>query len=286
MQILDAYRNYQDMMHTIDRASFPKMTADSGLSMFLNAGIAAGAQFIETAKLRSVISDMNELDVANGNFASRYQFKPGDHPAAMLLFPGFGESDAACNGNGDGIVRWNNGSITDPSVGDEGVKGMYHLHYSGIYQRKGGFNQIENGYANHTSMGDARWFPSTSGYSTSTIFMLGGDQFEFWFWTDNVFPTNTHAIYIVDEGIEIGAEFFLNGGISAADSFLIDEKIDDGRMEPGVGPTGAESRNFRAIQGGLRAGMIEGSSAECKNANVYSINTSGKACITGKKLSV
>jgi len=252
---------------------------------FLVAGISAGTQLVKSAQLRSVIADIDELEVSYSGFISKYNYKPGDHPAAFSYFPNWGESAAACNGNGDGVIRWNNGAITDLTVGDEGIKAMYQLYYSGLYNKKGSFSSIQNGYGNYTSYHDSRWFPTMSSDSSNTLVVTGSGTSDFCFWTALVFPSNTHAIYIARSGIENGADFMLNGGLPAMESFQIDEKIDDG-LATASGFTGAETGNFRAIQGALVAATIQGDSALCKTGNLYETTSSGKACIIGKKTSI
>jgi len=258
---------------------------------FLVAGISAGTQLVKSAQLMSVISDIEQLELAYSGFISKYGYKPGDHPAAESLFPTCGPLNPppnpnACNGNGDGIIRWGNGGITDISsadAGDEGLKAMQTLFLSGLYNKTGTINDIDADYRTFEMYMSPRFFPVLSGDSSNTIVVTSGGDSLFWYSTPNVFPLYTTAVYITNAGVEIGSDFFLNGGLPAMESFQIDEKIDDATIDSGGNFIGAETGNFRAIQGGLNGGTL---SSTCKTANVYETTTTGKACIIGKKTSI
>ncbi len=75
---------------------------------FLVAGIAAGANLVKQAQLRSVISDLQSFQVGYNGFIGRFNAVPGDFASASSYWTGATCATTAatdCNGNGNGIVN-------------------------------------------------------------------------------------------------------------------------------------------------------------------------------------
>jgi prepilin-type N-terminal cleavage/methylation domain-containing protein len=100
---------------------------------FLVAGIAAGANLVKQAQIRSVISDINSYQTGYNGFVSKYNAAPGDLNVASTYWP-FGATgcasaalnDVMCNGDGDGNIL----SMTDQT--DEVAAAWKHLQLAGF----------------------------------------------------------------------------------------------------------------------------------------------------------
>lgn len=75
----------------------------------LISGIVSGMSLIKSAKLNSVISDLQDFRVAYNTFQSTYSALPGDMQNATAYFSACAQSNANCNGNGDGLIQFNAG---------------------------------------------------------------------------------------------------------------------------------------------------------------------------------
>ncbi len=80
---------------------------------FLVAGIAAGANLVKQAQLRSVISDLQAYQTGYNGFIGRFNAVPGDFASATSYWSGANNcsvsgtstGDGRCNGDGDGVVE-------------------------------------------------------------------------------------------------------------------------------------------------------------------------------------
>ena len=68
------------------------------------AGIAAGSYMIKQAELRSLITDLQSYQTAYNNFLGRYSKVPGDMDVGSSYFPNCAVTAANCNGDGDGVI--------------------------------------------------------------------------------------------------------------------------------------------------------------------------------------
>jgi prepilin-type N-terminal cleavage/methylation domain-containing protein len=74
----------------------------------LVASVTAGAALIEQARIRGVISEMQEMQSKVATFESVHNYKPGDFPEASKFWGNNvcgGITDGA-NGNGDGLIKF------------------------------------------------------------------------------------------------------------------------------------------------------------------------------------
>ena len=92
------------------------------------AGIASSKTLIDQARLRSVISEMDEFNTAYRNFKDRYHAVPSDMANAYDIWAAKCTSGTAanCNGNGDTIIEYANDST------NEVPKAWKHLSLAGM----------------------------------------------------------------------------------------------------------------------------------------------------------
>src|SRR4051794_9742747 len=79
------------------------------------SGIAAGTSLVKQAKLKSVVSEMDQFNTAYRNFKDRYQAVPGDMSNAYSLWGAKCTSGGSsfCNGNGNGVIEYSSGSANE-----------------------------------------------------------------------------------------------------------------------------------------------------------------------------
>ena len=82
----------------------------------LVAGTLAGADLIKTAKLKSVIGEIESYKIAVDNFKQQYEELPGDMRNATSFWTAVQNGGTAvANGNGDGLIGISNDSdFTEP----------------------------------------------------------------------------------------------------------------------------------------------------------------------------
>jgi len=247
---------------------------------FLVAGISGGASLIEQAQLRSIVTNMEELNVAYTTFLAKYNNqKPGDMNTAAAYFPNCHQTQSRCNGDGDGVIGWTN----DDAVLDEGVRAMRHLNLAGLISN-GGNTVIPNGYANRLeAYGTANGYffagSVNNGYSIHGGANKTPDVGLIWFTTPIVFADFRPAIYMASaDGPDIGGiNFDLHGSITGAQAFYLDKKLDDGLEDASSGDiNGATTGSFRAIAGD--------NGDVCATGDVYDITSDSKGCIVIKAL--
>lgn len=90
-------------------------------------GILKGQDLIESARLKSVLAQVNEYRVATTLFVERYDALPGDFPDAKSAF-----GPSAINGNGDGVIE---GDGLEP--GSEAVAFWSHLAAADLISQPG-----------------------------------------------------------------------------------------------------------------------------------------------------
>jgi len=69
-------------------------------------GIIGGKSLIKSAKLKSIISEVNGFKTAINIYQDNYDYLPGDHPTTDSYWPTdcITFSSRPCNGNGNGYI--------------------------------------------------------------------------------------------------------------------------------------------------------------------------------------
>ncbi len=74
----------------------------------LFVGVSAGSSLIQQAKLRTIFSDISQIQRSVQTFKVAYDYLPGDFPGAGILWGaacgGNSPASSGCNGDGDGVV--------------------------------------------------------------------------------------------------------------------------------------------------------------------------------------
>ena len=183
-------------------------------------GILVGQNLIAAAAIRSTIAQMDRYTTAANAFHDKYSCLPGDCATAVAL--GLGTTGGpGDNGNGNGQV-FSSVAMFAPSQGPsekESFNFWYHLQQA---------NMIEGGYTGYPAGGFTTFSGNFTGYAPvtkirSTVFINAmsitdtsqGDEY-----FDNSF--------VISAGGISGGGGQLNGGMTAAEAYAIDTKIDDG----------------------------------------------------------
>jgi hypothetical protein len=94
--------------------------------------VVAGKALKENAKIRGLIAEMKEYEVAYNNFINVYDARPGDMADASDVFGTDCDATASkCNGDGDGDIEY--GACNDD---DESVRVMQHMVLAGMLNKE------------------------------------------------------------------------------------------------------------------------------------------------------
>ena len=104
----------------------------------LIASVTAGTALVAQAKIRAVISEMNEMQSRISTFEGAYNYKPGDFPDASKFWGdtscGGTSSGDGANGDGDGLVQFT--ALSAAAGKHEAVVESYlawcHLHKANL----------------------------------------------------------------------------------------------------------------------------------------------------------
>lgn len=172
------------------------------------AGIITGKDLVHASKVKSVVLDFNKYRSAINMFMDKYDAYPGDLRNAYDYWPTTLCTNTivtpgnwnGCNGNGDGMVDWNN----------ESMRTWQHLNFSGMVP--GNYTGVHTGGQ------------SDPGVNIPESKFEGGG---FWFYYNN---PKGHNITFASEA---GGSSLSGAIISPPDANSIDKKIDDGHATKG-----------------------------------------------------
>lgn len=207
-------------------------------------GVLVGRDLIQSAKLRSVLSDIEKFNSATLTFENKYNCLPGDCPNATDFFGTFascnvwsnfqGMDNSTCNGN------VNDGKILFASYGEEAPPGQYnywffdetflfwqHLSLAGLIKGKYAGGAISTGSAKPGINVPTSQLEKGC-YSVSYSFVgARTDAFPVYAMNANIFAIGNQ---VVDND---GAELFsCVGGLYSLPAIAaqnLDSKIDDGK---------------------------------------------------------
>lgn len=211
------------------------------------AGIVGGKSLVYQSKVRSIITDYRQYEVAINTFKLEYNAIPGDFNMASNY--GIGTS-----GNGDGIIA---------DAGTEGARFWEHLSgaglISGSYSGSGmiiGRNIPGSSYG-----GLVTFYASHAGVSPGSNHMNTGNNLLFQVYRGNVIALGTQTSTNVRPWL---------GFLEVNASHSIEKKIDDG--EPGTG------RLFVARGSGNPNGTCTNRSATQARPITFVFSDTGKNC--------
>jgi prepilin-type N-terminal cleavage/methylation domain-containing protein len=185
----------------------------------LAAAIVIGRDMVDNAETASLSADLQKYRTVTNQFAEKYEYLPGDLPTATTSFAGAG----VVNGNSDGRVgewlAYPGGTATEP------VQFWKHLSEADLIE--GSYTGVLDG-AGRVTPGVNIPVTKIEAVSVTAIFVNprpAGDI--------DYFPGNYGNTLIV--GKRDGFAGFATdwAGLTAAQAFMIDSKIDDGKPAHG-----------------------------------------------------
>jgi prepilin-type N-terminal cleavage/methylation domain-containing protein len=179
----------------------------------LAGGVLQGRELIEQARIRKVISEIKDINLAANTFRLKYSKFPGDFENAELFFG----SANICNGNGNGLLG---DAITPPCLRqdveacpDPEAPSFYahtelssfwkHLYAAGMYNQTvcggpdNGGEALKYNYINSNYPGLGYQLVNTTYYGrVSTWLSISGD--------DNIPILPVDSAYSIDEKLDDG----------------------------------------------------------------------------------
>jgi prepilin-type N-terminal cleavage/methylation domain-containing protein len=244
---------------------------------FLVAGIAAGANLVKQAQIRSVISDFNSFQTGYNGFVGKYNAAPGDLSTASSYWSGANVCSVTvttvgtgrCNGDGNGTI-----DATATAATEEVAAAWKHLQLAGFIGA--GISPLADAIADLAVGVNA---PVSK--ITGTGYMLAGTASITR--TANAFAgipgISTNNIYLGRLATAAPLTSALtSGALRAEDAFNIDLKLDDGLAS---NFTGATTGRLRSITGSAAAGVTDCATAA---TGVYTIANATTACLVGMAL--
>ena len=175
------------------------------------AGVVGGQSLVRQAKLRSVISEVNEYNVAMNAFILEYDALPGDFDNATSYWPSGGTS----NGNGDRVIH-----VQSPNVNTEAIRGWEHLSLAEI---------IPGSFSGDGSLVRGVNVPASS-IDGNTVYLMAN--------LDISSPGTTlfgkSRELIIYTGKELGVNIPWGASFTPKEAKSIDDKIDDGVPSLGI----------------------------------------------------
>jgi prepilin-type N-terminal cleavage/methylation domain-containing protein len=166
----------------------------------LVSGVFAGQALIKSARLKSVISDLQNYTTAVNAFYDQFGYWPGDFPNAHAIWAcGNGVAPTGCNGNGNGVIE-----SASPNAGTEQGRTWQHLALA---------NMVPGNF-DGTTKPKSKYSGGFYSMSSETIFGYTGIAIAFG-------ANNTTSLSAT------------NGLLSVLDAQNIDRKIDDGVANTG-----------------------------------------------------
>ena len=204
----------------------------------LAAGILAGKDLIRAAELRSIISEADAYKTAVNTFRLKYNCIPGDCLNATDFFGQKADCsdrtvfNQTCNGNGNGQI---DSIVSAPSIGNETFLFWQHLALAGLIS--GNLNGVEkflinsnNGVASSVAVDTGVNIPKTK-VSNAAWTVMFQDPTTF----NPLSAFNTYWGNFFEIGMQDNNNDGWNHGsiTTPAESYNIDQKIDDGKPATG-----------------------------------------------------
>lgn len=183
---------------------------------FLVAGIAAGANMVKQAEIRSVISDLQSYQTAYNNFISKYNKAPGDMDTASSFWTGttcVTTTAADCNGNGNGKIE-----TANAIPGDEVRIGLKHLALANMISAGIPAVSTVTGLVAGTNAPTSK-ISGAGYYLVSGTLDTGGAL-------TSPYGASTNII-VLGKATATANENLINGALKPEDAFSIDQKLDD-----------------------------------------------------------
>lgn len=254
----------------------------------LIGGVTGGSVLVKQAEIRSVISDLKNFQTYYGTFKATYDAIPGDFNKSDTYWSGttcHASVPAACNGDGDGVIRWRDVATTAAGVGDEAGRALKHLSLSGILPASIG--QLTSSYSGGLNLISGSLVPPLSKSDASNCIFLAYNNVSVATSTDAVGENAAGTIFMASPWAGTGINAIFMGGIIASSNrscvkgaltplaaFNVDQKIDDGAYSASAA-IGAGTGYFRAVEG------LDPTSSTCLTGGNYNATAGAKSCFVG-----
>jgi len=232
----------------------------------LIAGISLGNNLYQESVLRSVIIDMKRHESHYNAFKDRYGLPPGDFNQAAALWGATCATTITCNGDGSTGID----SIFF-SVNSETQRAWKHLELSGIMNY-----QIPVLPATWTGALKLTAAPLSkvrgAGYfmAAGPVAMDPGD-------TNSPFMNISAVANAVFLGRESSFSALTVGALTGLQTYNLDKKFDDARVNSAGNAIGANSGFIRALNG-------QNTPANCSAGTTYNVLATTDSCILGYQL--
>lgn len=233
------------------------------------ATVTVGANLVNTAKLRNVITGITNLRTAIEEFEGEYYMLPGDMDNAFDYWAADCAASAGeCNGNGDGFINFSEATSGTP---DEDLRALQHLvlagnlagAYSGVPAGGNRYEIDENTYS-PDSYNNAAYSFITSLYPSTEV------------GADTIYGTYGEAIrlgsIINPDAAQDGYPF--GGFLTAKDARSVDVKLDDGSPNKGS----LYAIRSQSFDGASVSGCVDQNWDSTANDINFTLNSDEKTC--------
>lgn len=221
----------------------------------ITVGAFEGIKLLESARLKSVISDIEKFKVSVNSFYSKYRQYPGDFNKASQNWQG------AIDGNNDGKIEF---MFTDSSDIYEGYNAWQHMSFERVLDRE---------YKGTKTAGVAELDIDIPRSSTNGgYFLLYEGSLD-----SGLSIIQSNVIVLATPIAIAGGVFDADGNLTPLQASTIDSKIDDGMPSTG---------NVKASEGNSSLAefcAITKDTVDLKD-DIYDINNEGKDCMVGFKI--
>ena len=193
-------------------------------------GVLVGRDLIDAAAIRAQISQIEKYQTAVNTFYGKFGYLPGDLPQAAASQIGF--TVAATRAGGGGLGN-GNGIIEGYWWGNNPVNGLMDGESAWFWEDLSSNSQLIPGAFN---------FAGAAAYVTAPVNQilpeakLGGGNYVY-VYSNNAGTTAVNYFGVSNTGSSLGPDGEINGGtspgLSVAQAYALDKKIDDGLPQSG-----------------------------------------------------
>ena len=190
-------------------------------------GVLVGQDLIKAATLQAQITQITQYNTAANTFRAKYGYLPGDMPPADATTFDFSRTAAPTQGNGDGVLQNSSGAVTTAPAGNP-AGGETMLFWTDLF----GAGLIADTPVTNFSSGDTTTVPAKIGNGNGIYVFSGG------YWNGGGIGWNPNGINYFGLSAALtysgGADLdYSNPGLTVAQAYAIDKKIDDGLPQLG-----------------------------------------------------
>lgn len=212
----------------------------------LIAAVTQGSSLLRSARMKTILSEINEKQVWINSFRTVYSELPGDFEFAENYW-GASNTD---NGDNNAEISYKNASNVY-----EGFKAWQHLTFADIADKK-----FDGGPANPATTAP---IPGTN--IPASIVNGAGYMIDY-----GIFTHSSKNVLVLGKPVK-GASLTVDGALKPNEGLLLDSKSDDG--DPTTGAMRAEDGNSSSANSCVTA------------SNIYSQTNEGRDCTLGIRLS-